>query len=153
MNNREYANSLMEIAAFYETHPEMPLPYDGVYDQLHIYTSDLETTAKAGVLLSDGGRVTKDATGSAYTLTRKFGEVEVQVWCNRQNVCKIVGYKREEVRVQRIVTPAVTEEVEESRQVPIWECPESLIRTAKLGTPTPQIEAPLAALVVENCPS
>ena len=150
MNNREFASSLLEVAAFYETHPEMPLPYDMASAPLYVFTHSLEATAKAAVLLSDGARVEKNADDSAYYVTRKFGEVELKVRCDRSNVCKIVGYNREEVKVQRIITPAVTEEVEESRQVPIWECPESLIRTAKLGTPAPQIEAPSALAVVSS---
>lgn len=132
MTNQEFANGLRMIADFYEK-PEnvyFPQPYFGGMSAWYAFPGGRADLARNAVLLAHGGKVTKGVDATSYTINRDFGSVTLQLWCNRKDICEIVGYEDVQKTTQRVVTPAVTEDVTEVQKVPIWHCPDSLLEQA-----------------------
>lgn len=104
MTNLEYAQALRDLAAFYETHPDMPQPYGPV-----CFFYDREKFLSAVKELSHGGIVRKKLSGadsdSEYVAERNFSGLSLRLKISRALVC-------------RLVKPAV------------YDCPDSLLEEA-----------------------
>lgn len=92
MTNIEYADSLRQVAAFYEEHPDMPQPYD----TLMVILSGREDFIKAARELSKGALVEKklDKPGGIlpeYHVLRVFGGVTIDVRIPRKTVCRLIS--------------------------------------------------------------
>jgi hypothetical protein len=102
MTNLEYAAGLRQVAEFYETHPEMPLPPATicVYSwQKPDFLVSVKEMAKGGTIHK---KVDADAECGYYRTIRHFGAVQLEASIPRRTIC-------------RLVTPAV------------YDCPDSLL--------------------------
>jgi hypothetical protein len=107
MTHAEFAEGLREMAAFYATHSDAPLPLGGLY----VFCYEREEFLKAALALARDGRIEKradpvDTTMSDYHAIRHFGPVFVDVRIPRQTFC-------------RLIRPAE------------YECPDSLLEAAE----------------------
>ena len=109
MTHNEYAESLRQIADWWEAHPEVPLPYD-MSPFRYVATKRDEMTKIAAAL----GSCEKDYDGGLFYLRKHFGAVQFEAFVAREQVCerKVVGKRR----VAKRVIPAHTEDIVE------WEC-------------------------------
>lgn len=106
----EYVTGLRALADFYESHPDMPLPYA----VNHVYSYEREEFLKGVKILADGGKVSKTTQGDdsnypTYHATRAFGPVTLDVQIDRKTIC-------------RMVRPA---------QPAVFECPDSLLEEGR----------------------
>jgi hypothetical protein len=133
MTNKEYADGLRLIAKFYETHPEMPLPYNGGTNGFTVFASSRqgESLSEITAILADDGDLTKRVNDTFYYVSRQFGGLRFEALDYRKNVCQVVGLHKEIKTVTREITPAVTQEVQEEVEVLEWGCPKSLLALAK----------------------
>jgi len=119
MTNKEFAESLRELADFYDTNEE--LTQVGLH---YVWASDKEDLAKWARAF---GSCEKEISVDYYSLKKKFGNLELHIITPKKGVCrsKVVGKKWvEETVVEGIpsrVTPAHEEDVVE------WECDEPLL--------------------------
>lgn len=92
MTNSEFSDSLRQVAAFYEEHPDMPQPWD----TLSVYMYEREGFVKAALTLAKGGRIEKKADKAGdicadYHAFRKFGGVTVDVRIPRRAICRLIS--------------------------------------------------------------
>lgn len=115
---RAYVNGLRQLAAFFEEHPELPVPWQ----TSHLVGAQDKATLIA-IARTPGIRWKKDWQGTDYfslTVTFDGGHV-YDVYVPRQEVCEKV------VTGTRVVPAQPAHEVEEFR----WECVEPLLATGE----------------------
>ena len=119
MTHSEYAAGLREIADFLEAHPEIDLPEP----QLCNYALfDKAIAARTAIAMADGGRVEKQWAESIFTLSRKFGPVELKYHGQRSNICEQVIVGKKKVEEQFVpFRPAVEAHVVPAHEEPIYE--------------------------------
>lgn len=87
MTHTEYAEGLRQVAAFVESHPEIPIPEATI----SCYRmSDKKIAALVARVLSNGGRCDKVFEPAIIRLERIFGAVKLQYIGLRENVCEQV---------------------------------------------------------------
>src|ERR1035438_3454483 len=100
MTHKEYADSLREIADFFETHQEFPVPYDA--ERLNYFNclNRAELAALARALGNVSKHYDADYEG-AFTLTHRFGAIMFRCIQNREVVCRkvVTGTKHVEERL------------------------------------------------------
>jgi hypothetical protein len=125
MKADEFAASLRLIAAFYDEHPDMPVPYLGLDDELSIYIVNSQNpTATLAAVAKQFGRAQKTMGETFFNVGRRFGAITLRAMAYREAVCErvVTGTRT----VERPITETVgTEEVTE--EVVEWRCPESLL--------------------------
>jgi hypothetical protein len=137
MTHKQYADSLRQIADWYESHAEIPLPHDAnEFGLFTIHTLDgMETLARAF------GACEKDYTEGFFKLKKGFGEIVFTAYASRDQICKrkVVGTRE----VPETIIPARTEEIVE------WECFDTpLLKSETKLLPEPiDIDAPLAQVI------
>lgn len=110
---RAYVTGLRELAAFVESHPEIPLPWAGAHNAFVTNKSDLAVVAKAC-----GGKWVKNATEQFFFISKPFtGGHSYEVNVSRESVCRkvVTGTRIEPAQPER--------EVEEFQ----WVCDEPLL--------------------------
>ncbi len=138
MTHKVYADSLRQIADFFEAHPEVKLPPPEFKFYQTSNSGEVAAFAKAF------GSCTKRYEGDFFYLTKKFGALTVEVIERRQKICvkKVVGHKT--VIVER---PIAFETFSEEQEIVEWECQDaSLLKTKDLEEPasstlTPKLDA------------
>lgn len=133
-----HTHALRTLADWIDQHPELGLPYGvdiGKPNPVSISVlDDTETTPErfAAAVKALGGARVKEADDGYMCVRRVFGPgVEVEIWTTRSRVCEAVVVGTEQVQVEEIVTPAVTRNVTEERDIVEWRC--APILTAPLG--------------------
>jgi hypothetical protein len=120
MNNRdEFVKSLLEMAWFYEGHPDMPLPSQQTF---YVWGANIKEVPKVALQMAP---CSKEYTDSFFNMTKKFGErIILQYTLARDSVCK---------RVQ-VGTRLVPEQVIPAYEQPVyeWDCGEKSV--LKSGT-------------------
>lgn len=90
MTNIEYANSLRQIADFYEANPDMPVPG---WPSEFIFLYDRQAFLNAVKVLARGGKVTKEVErreDGNYKAIRDFGGNRVIVEIPRKAICRLI---------------------------------------------------------------
>src|SRR3990167_7406488 len=110
MTNKQYVDSLLMIAAWYELHRDIPIPHEHCF---HIYSvNSAEEVARIGRAF---GKAEKSVDDTFFRLRKKFGELSVEVTEYREKVCvrKVVGteVKRTEKQVPVAYKTEMVEEV------------------------------------------
>lgn len=90
MTNAEFVAGLREMAAFYETHPEAPVPNHGI---LYVFAGTREGFLSDALALAKDGRIEKradpiDSGWPQYHAIRHFGECSVDIQIARSLVCR-----------------------------------------------------------------
>jgi hypothetical protein len=132
--HEQYADSLRAIADWYEAHPEIPLPGDDTLTNYAVCTRE-----HAESLIRGLGNCKKDYDETSFTISRRFGVLNVRFYFSRSEVCKkvVVGSRIEpEQIVPARVIPAHTVDVVE------WECMPVMSLKQIEEVSAPQIEAP-----------
>ena len=106
---RAYADGLRAIAAWFETHPEVPLP-----DSQRVDVASLNTKEEAASVARALGACDKIYDGTLFRLERRFGGTTLRFLFWRDQVCerRVVSTKQVPARL----VPAHTEEIVE------WDC-------------------------------
>ena len=108
MTTAEYADGLRRIAAWYEEHPDAPIPHS---HDIEVYHPDPDTLP---TLIRALGGVSKEWNDTFVWLTRNFGAIKLKFFLYRDKVCtaRVVGTK---------VIPAHTSP-ERTIDVVEWDC-------------------------------
>lgn len=117
-NQQRYSLALREIADWYESHPEAPLPPGG-HENISIYQFD--ATPEEIRAIGAGNKV---YAGNLFKYVVEGKNFSLEFVANRSDVCvqKVVGFREiPEQFVEAYVIPAKREEIVE------WECRESLL--------------------------
>lgn len=109
-----FIQSLRDAAAFFEEHPDVPLPSSG---QMNVWGVDRPTLA---AVVASGGVWQKLYLGNLFCLRRTFGRLEVDFNTSRDTVCRRV------VTGTRVV-PAQPEKIVEDVR---WECNDPILGDA-----------------------
>jgi len=127
MEHKDYISALREIADFYEAHPEVKLPYEGITCPFGIFgltKTDIATTVRAF------GKCKKVYGDDAVNIYKEFsGGVQLNIYTPRATVCTrvVVGTVIETEKiipgewVDEVVVPQKEVEVAEWRCDPILE--------------------------------
>ena len=112
--HKEYADGLRAVADFYESHPEIPLPYD-----TDISNGSVDTKEEAATIMRALGSCSKNYSDYYFVLAKNFGPIKMQFIFTRHKVCvrKVIGVETIEAEfVPAHTIPAWTKEIVE------WEC-------------------------------
>ena len=126
---KQFIAGLREAADFFENNPQLKVPLDRDLTVYSVTGADLATFARA---FGKCDKVTDDFSFQlVHTLPSGF---QLKTYTSRENVCKRVLVKTEEVPAHTI--PAVPEKFIEAstRNVYEWECPESILGMAETTT-------------------
>jgi hypothetical protein len=105
--NAQFIAGLRELADFYESHPEVPIPKPSYLD-FSVYS--LHTKSEAAGIIKLLGTITKEYTDSGlFKVVRYFGPIALKFVFNRDTVC-------ERVVVRKEVVP------EHVREIVEWKC-------------------------------
>jgi hypothetical protein len=126
MEHKDYIAGLRELADFYESHPDVNLPYEGNLCSFGIYGLNKEqivATVKAF------GKCRKDYEETAVNIYKEFHGIKLNIYTARENVCRrvVVATNVEPEKtipgkwVPEVVIPAKEVEVVEWRCDPILE--------------------------------
>ena len=129
MTNIEFANSLRLIADFYEENQDMTVP---CVQEFTVYISNSDKLVELTHILARHGLARKVADDYSYKVRRAFGELAIELYASRSNVCSIAEYVEEtkEVPVQINKVDPVYEMQVQTVRVPVWKCPDSLLAKA-----------------------
>lgn len=107
---QRFAAGLRALAAWYDAHPEAPVPFDATF---HIGADD--TLAEARRLAAMLAPCDKVYTDSYFKLERDFGGVGLSFIFFRSTVCerRVVGTK---------LVPAVPAQPERTEEIVEWSC-------------------------------
>lgn len=126
--------SFKDLVTFLETHPGVPVPK---YCTLN---APLDTREEIAAVARQSSW-TKDFNGSWFTLRKQFGTLNLDVYTDREQVCRKV------VTGTRVV-PAVEAQPEREEQVTEWVCDEvALLAPVSTGDAT---WPPLDAATIED---
>jgi len=91
MTNDDFAAGLRAVAAWFETHPEIPAP-SGL--RIPVYGMD-DTKESVAIQIRALGNAKKEYDNDFFRLTREFGPIEVSIVSYRTAVCtaRVVGRK------------------------------------------------------------
>lgn len=123
LTTKEYADSLRELADFYDLHPEVETPTS----RTAVYATD--TKENVVLILRALGSCEKIYEDSFFKLRKKFNTITLEFVFMRNAVCtpRVVGQREVEAKLvpERLipseVIPAYTEDIIE------WDCEESLL--------------------------
>lgn len=137
----EFVAGLRELADFYESRPDMPLPYTGTTAPLNIWTfgnlggDERDPKAALGQIARFMGRAEKVTDDRFFFVSRSFGPIRLEAGAYREEVCErvVVGTETDEIEDYDpdalALVPKVTKRIE--REVVEWKCPESILRVVK----------------------
>lgn len=133
-----FAQGLRDLADALDAHPEIPLPTTPFFARIHPPT-DLDDERKreyarrraAEIARAIPSKVDKQAFGSVFSLSAKFGPISVDFDFNREQVCERVVTGTRTVTEEepdpdamaQVPKRTVTREVEDVE----WRCPDSLL--------------------------
>ena len=115
------ADSLRLMADWYEAHPDMPAPYNPTV--LHFAVENEDAAASVARAL---GTFKKFGDDTFLRLTKTFGSIPLEFIFYRNKVCTPRVVKTETVKVMKLdpkAPPPPMVEVEETRDVIVWDCP------------------------------
>ena len=120
MTNKEYADSLRLLADFFETHPEVAIPYNA--SEFHYYGA--HTKQEVATVARALGRCEKVVNDQFFELHAQIGSIKFRAIASRENVCT----RREVGRVMTPATPEVIVPAQPAGERPVyeWHCPDSL---------------------------
>jgi len=124
MTHKEYAESLRMIAAWFELHPEVKVPFDAKEFRYYDASSKTEMATLARAL----SPCEKCVNDDFFELHAQFGTITFRAVANRRDVCErvVTGTRQvEETVIPERIIPAHDEEIVE------WRCPESLLEHAQ----------------------
>jgi hypothetical protein len=131
MTTKDFTDSLREVAAFYEAHPELPLP-DWTSDSMSTFTVWAKDDKLSFMAYAKAfGSFDKRTTSDDFELRKSFGCITIVVAIKRSEVCtrRVVGTKKV---IKQVPVQYEHREVEE--EIVEWDCPGSLLK--------PQLEQP-----------
>ncbi len=106
-------DSMRALLDFLETHPIVPMPYFTTVNAFPKHGSDISKIARAMK------PVDKSQLGTLFILSRRFGNVTLEVNFGRDEVCERVVVGTEDIPEK--IIPATTREIVE------WVCPDSVL--------------------------
>lgn len=129
MDNREYVESLRELADFYEQHAELEIPYEAEQVTVFAWTIGEEKRQLAKFIRAFGSctKHYNKAFEGAFQLEKKFSGITLRVLTERDRVCERVVLGTRVVPEQ--VIPASEEKIipEHTEDDIEWLCSESAI--------------------------
>lgn len=122
MTNSTFIFSLRQIADFYETHPELPIPF---LSEINGYVTTKEELKQVANNL---GSCHKTYNNSLFTLSKEFGEILLSFHAGREQVCErvVIGKKMVE---KEIVIATEKKMVEE--EIVEWKCTDTSLLKGK----------------------
>ena len=137
MTNKEYADSLRQLADFYEKQPSVP---QGGLDmnrttyecnELNVYGA-VHSKEEARNIIRALGSCQKEYQDSGYLIiSKRFGAITLRFYCNRETVCeRVVLDKIKTIEKRAKVStvppsPVEYEEVAVEREIVEWRCPDT----------------------------
>ncbi|MGH9429433.1 MAG: hypothetical protein ACRD2L_24370 [Terriglobia bacterium] len=117
--------ALYRIADIFKANPNMKGP--NTITISHFFSKDPRSAARE--VTKALGTFEKAISPGAFRIHKKVGPIELEFYFWRKDVCvkRVVG--TETVKVKKAVVPAHVEtiEVEETREVVVWDCPSLLL--------------------------
>ena len=130
MTHKEYADSLRQIADFFEQHTEVKLPYDA--ENFNYF--DAVTKNQIAQLARALGEVKKEfdvGWEGSFAIVHQFGHIQFRAMANKASVCvRVVTGTR---LVEEKVIPSVPECIIPAHQEEIveWKCSEPILSEPK----------------------
>ena len=121
MERRKVIQGLRDFADFLENNPEVKAP--AASNSYFVLVRTVQELVIATKLLGDA---TKGADDTSFYVERDFGTFKVQYFLPRGNVCTAKTVTKI-TKMNRILVPAVTEEVDVEVEATEWDCPKSLL--------------------------
>lgn len=88
---KDYIAGLRQLADYLENNPDIPTPSSTTVTACATdYLNEEGTKHNMQAVAKCPGPWSKEFDDSFLTLTRKFAGIELQVFCNRNHVCKMV---------------------------------------------------------------
>lgn len=126
MTHKQYADSLRQIADFFEQHTDISLPHNGA--EFSYFTANSKKDAAR--LIRALGACKKEydtAYEGSFVITKMFGDIQFMAVLNREAVCerKQVGTRP----VPETILPAREEQIIAAHEEPVyeWRCSDSAI--------------------------
>ena len=129
MERNDVIQGLRDFADFLENNPEARAPVDPNRYFVRVHT--VQELVIATKLLGDA---TKGADDTSFYVERDFGTFKVQYFLPRGNVCTAKTVTKI-TKMNRILVPAVTEEVDVEVEATEWDCPKSLLALVEESKP------------------
>ena len=111
--HQQFAESLRQLATWYEAHPEVPLP------QLELSNYSMDTKDDAAILAKALRTFEKRYADTLLIVSKKFGLIELKFFLNRDSICtsRVVGVETIPAQfIEARTIPARTREILE------WDC-------------------------------
>jgi len=129
MKRNDVIQGLRDFADFLENNPEVKAP--AAPNKYFVLVHTVQELVIATKLLGDA---TKGADDTSFYVERDFGTFKVQYFLPRGNVCTAKTVTKI-TKMNRILVPAVTEEVDVEVEATEWDCPKSLLALVEESKP------------------
>ena len=127
----QLVSGLREAAAWFEAHPEVPIPASALHITLYDLGGDEAELETLKTIARAMGAATKDYEDDFFKLSCTFADaVTVTAVAWRENVCQRIVVGTETVIEQRPPDGVEMVDVEVEREIVEWDCPPSLLKEA-----------------------